>query len=189
MSDDQQPYLPSMRFKDVNTLLGNHFRFVLEDLPDLTFFAQSMALPGISSGVAPRDNPFVKIPEVGDHLAFETFSVNYLIDNAFKTYFSLFYWLKGYGFPTSYQDIVNFEGSRRQRLITPHPLLRDIQKTHAVLTLLQPDNDTAVAELHFEDVFPVSIGQVAFETTGSEPELLKTTATFAYTDFSVRLTT
>ena len=181
-------YVPTTRFENVATLLGNHFKFVIDGLPDLTFFAQSVTIPHIITGVAKRGNPFTDIPEVGDHLQFTPFSVGYLIDNSFKTYFSLFYWLKGYGFPTSYQDILDFNESRRRRLPNPKPIDREIQKTNATLTVLQPDNDSAVAEIFFEDVFPTALGEVAFHTTESEPLLLKTMVTFNYTDFQVKLT-
>lgn len=189
MSDTDNPqYEPSQRFENVTTLLGNHYRFVLDALPDLTFFVQSFTMPTVMAAVAQRPNPFTSIPEVGDHLTFGTFNVSYLVDNRFKTYFSLFYWLKGYGFPTSYQDILDFEAARMKQVPNPRPRPRELQKTNATLTVLQPDNDTAVAEVFFYDVFPSALGELAFETVESKPAMLKTLATFHYTDFNIRLT-
>jgi len=189
VSDTDNPqYDPSQRFDNVATLFGNHYRFVLDALPDLTFFVQSVTMPTVSAAVVQRANPFTVIPEVADHLTFGAFNVSYLVDNSFKTYFSLFYWLKGYGFPTSYQDILDFEASRVKQVMNPRPRPREIQKTNATLTVLQPDNDTAVAEVFFYDVFPTALGELAFESVDSEPTLLKTNATFYYTDFNIRLT-
>jgi hypothetical protein len=184
--NDNPEYVPTTQFSNVNTLYGNHFRFVLDGLPDLTFFAQSFTLPSLMIGTADRGTPFVKIPEVGDHIQFSPFQVGYLIDNSFKTYFSLFYWLKGYGFPTSYQEILDFNASRSKRLGNIRPIPREIQKTLGTLTILQPDNDTAIAEVLFEDCFPTGLGEVPFATTDSEPPLLHTQVTFTYTDFNVR---
>ena len=189
MSDTDNPqYEPSKRFDNVATLFGNHYRLVLDALPDLTFFVQSFTMPTVSAAVVQRPNPFTTIPEVADHLTFDTFKVSYLVDNNFKTYFSLFYWLKGYGFPTSYQDILDFETARKTHIPNPRPRPREIQKTNATLTILQPDNDTPVADVFFYDVFPTAIGEMQFESVDSEPTLLKTNATFYYTDFNIRLT-
>jgi hypothetical protein len=187
---DSQPYDPSRRFDNVTTLFGNHYRFVLDALPDLTFFVNQFTMPSVTSQPAgPRHNPFVRIPEVGDHLNFSEFNVAYAIDNNFKTYFSLYYWLKGYGFPNSYDDIADFNAARKRHIANPRPALREIQKTNATLTILQPDNDSAVAEVVFTDVFPTGLGDIAFETVGSEPSLLVNHATFAYTEFDIHLTT
>lgn len=188
MPEDFQEYKPSSRFTDAMTLLNNHFRFVLVDLPDLSFFVQSVVLPDITSGVAKRPTPFTTIPEVGDHLEYNSLNVSYLVDNRFKSYFSLFYWLKGYGFPQSYDDIVNFNASRSARLGNPRPTLREMQKTTATLQIMQPDTDTPTVEIVFTDVFPVALGQLTFETTASEPPALTTNVQFVYTDFDVRLT-
>ncbi len=186
---DNPQYEPSRRFDNVNTLFSNHYRFVLDGLPDLTFFVQHFTMPSVTSTPAPRANPFVKIPEVGDHLSYGEIAVGYLIDNAFKSYFSLYYWLKGYGFPNSYNDIADFNAARSRFIANPRPTAREIQKTNATLTILQPDNDTPVAEVTYMDVFPTGLGEVTFDTVGSEPSVLTSRATFSYTDFDIHLTT
>ena len=178
-------YTPSARKGDVAILYGNHFKWMIDGSPDLTFFAQSVTLPSITSGPVGRPTPFVRIPEVGDHIVFGDLNVTYQIDNAFKTYFSLFAWMRGYGHPTSYQEILDFNASRRNILARPNPQPRDIQKTTATLLVLQPDNDSSVAEIFFEDVFPIGLGRLAFETTPAEPPVLTCTVNFAYTDFQV----
>jgi hypothetical protein len=56
-----------------------------------------------------------------------------------------------------------------------------------MLYVLRPDTESAIAEIAFEDVFPVALGQVAFDTTDNDPPILKTQVTFRYTDFEVTL--
>src|SRR5438067_224694 len=126
---DFQDYTPTTRFTNVQGLLNNHFRFMVDALPDLTFYAQSVTLPDVAAATAKMNTPFTTIPQVGDHLDFGTLQVNYLIDSAFKNYFSLFYWLRGYGFPTSYDDIVNFTASRTKQSSLVRPTPRDIVTT------------------------------------------------------------
>ena len=179
-------YNPSPSFSNVTSLYGNHFRVVIDGLPDLTFFAQAFILPSILATPVPRKGPFTTIPEVADHVEFREFSVSYMVDNNFKSYFSLFNWIKGYANPKGYQDAVDFRASRTAMLPFPQPSVRQIQKTNCTLTILQPDNDTSVVEIFFEDVFPTSLGELKFSTTDGEPPLLLATVTCAYTDFDVR---
>jgi hypothetical protein len=188
LMNDSQKYNATTKFDNVMTLYGNHFKFVLNDLPDLTFFAQTVVLPDIGSTSAPRHTPFSTIHEIGDHMDFGTLQVSYLIDTSFLTYFSLFHWLKGYGFPTGYDDIAAFNAERQAHLANPRPLKRELHKTSAVLYIMRPDTDQTVVEIAFEDVCPTQLGQITFSTVDSEPPLLKAQATFVYTDFSVRLT-
>jgi hypothetical protein len=188
MADDFQDYVPTTRFDNTQTLLNNHFRFAIDGLPDLTFFAQTIILPDVSAGVPHQPNPFVTIPHTADHLTFGALTVSYLIDAKFKNYFSLFYWMKGYGFPNSYDDVANFAASRKAKLGNPRPQMNDIFKTNAVLYLMAPDTDSAVAEIAFSDVFPIGIGSVTIEPQDHEPNVMRTQVSFMYTDFDVRLT-
>lgn len=187
MASDFQDYVPTDRFQNVQTLLPNHFRFVVDALPDLSFFAQTVNLPDLMSGVPKQHTPFSSIPQVGDHLEFGALSVSYMIDAGFKSYFSLFYWMRGYGFPRSYDDIVNFTATRTARMGNPKPTPRDVVTTSATLYIMAPDTDSAVAEVQFSDVFPTQLGALQFET-GHGDEPIKAQVTFAYTDFHVRLT-
>lgn len=182
------PYEPSNRFEQQNGLYGNHFRFVLEHLPDLTFFAQSISVPSITSGPVNRPNPFTSIREVGDHLNYSNFTVSYLIDGSFKTYASLYWWLKGYGFPHSYDEVKQFRETRAKRLGMPRPQVKDIERTSAILFVLQPDTEKVIAEYHFIDVVPTGLSDLQFDTTSSDATVLKATATFECTAFELVLT-
>lgn len=187
MSDDLQPYIPSRRFDSQNVLYGNHYRFHVEALPDLTFFVQTFTLPSVSTTVVKRSTPFATIPEVADHLDYSTFDVHYMVDAGFKTYSSLYWWMKGYGFPHSYDEVAEFQRIRAARTSNPRPIRRELEKTSATLYLLQPDTDKSIAEIRFTDVFPVALGQLEFTTQATAATELKTTVSFACTEFDIIL--
>jgi hypothetical protein len=185
MSALPPPYEPTTRFTNVNQLLGNHFRFQLEALPDLTQFAQSITIPSVISGAVPRATPLTRIQETGDTLAFGSLTVSYIIDNGFKSYTSLFWWMKGYGFPHTNEEVENFRQIRASRIATPRPLVRDLEKTNATLWILEPDTERALVEIRFSDVFPTTLGELSFSTTDGDAPNLATSATFACTEFDV----
>jgi hypothetical protein len=185
--DPELTYAPSTHFEQQNGLYGNHFRFVLDALPDLTFFAQSITLPSVGVPSVPRANPFTKIQEVGDHLDYASFTVNYLVDGAFKTYSSLYWWMKGYGFPHSYEEVLQFRATRAKQIGNIRPQVKDLEKTRATLYVLQPDTEQTIAEFHFTDVFPTMLGEMEFTSVQSDAPILTTIATFTFTDFELVL--
>ncbi len=185
---DSPPYEPTARFTNVQELYENHFRFTLEALPDVTQYCQSVTLPSVATAKIDRGTPFTKIRETGDHLDFSTFNVTFKMDAQLKCYNSLFWWMKGYGFPHSYDEVESFRRKRGLQIpVRGRPHAQDLEKTQAVLYVLQPDTERAVVEFRFTDVFPVALGDLNFTTTSSDVPVMKCTATFALTDFDIFL--
>jgi len=182
-------YDPTARFNNVQELYDNHFRFSIEALPDLGQYCQSVSVPGVASASIARANPFSKIQEVGDHLDFGTFNITFKVDAQLKNYTSLFWWMKGYGFPHSYDEVSDFRAKRQRQLTVARgrPIARDMEKTTAVLYILQPDTEIALMEYHYTDVFPVGLSSLDFTTTSTEVTIIRCTATFALTDFDMFL--
>lgn len=182
-----QNYDPSLTQQTTNTLYGNHYKFSIERLPDLSFFVQSVATPSVAGGIALQQTPLSVIHHPGERLNFGQFTVTYLIDSHFKNYFSLYYWMKGYGFPHDYNEVVEFR--KKQMSLVPNFRAKpiDLEKTKAVLSVLTPDTSQIVAEIHMEEVFPVDLSALNFVTTDSEPPVLTTTCTFSCSTIEVVL--
>jgi hypothetical protein len=183
-----QDYTPSLTQQSTNVLYGNHYRFDIERLPDLSFFVQAVSMPSVSGATADQVNPFVVIRHPGEMLSYGQFQVTYQVDAQFKSYFSLYYWLKGYGFPHSFDEVIRFREQQKRLMpnIRPNPI--DLEKTNATLSVLTPDTGAIVAEILMQDVFPIDLSGLQFLATDTEPPVLTTTATFVCTTFDVRLT-
>ena len=74
----EQDYDPTRSHQETNTLYGNHYRFAIERLPDLTFFVQSVSSPTVSGGVAGQANPFAIINHPGERLTYGPVSYTHL---------------------------------------------------------------------------------------------------------------
>ena len=183
-----QDYDPSVSQQSTNILYGNHYRFNIERLPDLSFFVQSCTTPSITGTAIAQPNPFVQVQVPGEILSFSTFQVTYQVDAHFKSYFSLYYWLRGYGFPSSFDDVVRFREKQSKLVPNARPTPNNLEKTNALLAILTPDTSSIIAEIAYFDVFPTELSPLSFVTTDNEPPVLVTTATFACTSFDVRLT-
>lgn len=181
-----QIYEPSVLQQNTNGLYANHFRFRIERLPDLSFFLQSVRTPSVSSQQVLQTTPFSTIHHTGDHLEYSTFDVTYVVDARMKNYFSLYYWMKGYGFPHSFDEVVAFREAELKRIGNYRARPGEIERTTGLLAILTPDTGQVVAEFQLEDIFPTELTPLTFETTTAEAPLLVTTATFSCSNFELK---
>ena len=185
----EQDYDPTRSHQETNTLYGNHYRFAIERLPDLTFFVQSVSTPPVSGGVAGQVNPFAVVNHPGERLTYGTFNVTYMVDASFKTYFSLYYWMKGYGFPHDFDEVKRFRAKQLlNKRVSPHAQPIDLEKTTASISILTPDTASIVAEINMEEIFPTELSSLEFTSKNIEAPILTTTATFSCATFDVTLT-
>ena len=185
----EQDYDPTRSHQETNTLYGNHYRFAIERLPDLTFFVQSISSPNVSGSAQTQETPFAFAHHPTGRLTFGELSVTYLVDASFKTYFSLYYWMKGYGFPHNFDEVKRFRAKQlTNRRIGLHTKAIDLEKTTALITILTPDTASIIAEINIDDVFPTELTSLDFTSTNAEAPVLTTTATFSCSTFDVTLT-
>ena len=187
--ETEQDYEPTRSHQATNTLYGNHYRFAIERLPDLTFFVQSVSSPTVSGGTTAQENPFTAIKHPSSGLTYGQFSVTYLVDASFKTYFSLYYWMKGYGFPHNFDEVNRFRAKQlSNNRVSPRAQVIDLEKTTASISILTPDTASIVAEINIEEVFPIALTGLDFTSTDNDSSILTTTATFSCSTFDVTLT-
>ena len=184
-----QDYDPTRSHQATNTLYGNHYRFAIERLPDLTFFVQSITSPNVSGSAQTQETPFAFAHHPTGRLTFGELSVTYLVDASFKTYFSLYYWMKGYGFPHDFDEVKRFRAKQlSNNRVSPQAQPIDLEKTTALITILTPDTAGIVAEINITDVFPTELTGLELASTNTDAPVLTTTATFSCSTFDVTLT-
>lgn len=159
----------------LDPLSPNGFRFNIAKLPNLTFFAQQVNLPGLTFGDPMQANPFASVALPGDHIVYDTLNVQYLVDAKLENYLAIYNWLIALGFPNSYSQYTNFVNSQSANFYS------ELAKNYsdAVLEILTPTNGTA-AQIQFVDVFPVSLDSMTFESTNTDVQYLVGNATFRY---------
>ena len=184
-----QDYEPTNSHQATNTLYGNHYRFAIERLPDLTFFVQSVSSPSVSGSAQTQETPFTFAHHPTSRLNYGDISVTYLVDASFKTYFSLYYWMKGYGFPHDFDQVKRFRAKQlTNRRIRPQAPPVELEKTTASISILTPDTASIVAKIDIEEVFPINLSGLDFTSTNTDSPVLSTTATFSCSAFDVTLT-
>ena len=176
-------------------LRPNAFRFVVKDLPHVSYTCQSANLPALQIGFAVQPTPFVDLPILGDKLNYGEFVIRFLISEDMSNYLELYYWLVAIGFPKNHSQYTEFISKRQNRfpfLVTKtDPLGRVNSKqtdrlaySDATLTILDSTNNPKT-NIIFYDIFPTSVEALDFDLTSSVVPYFVGIASFKYKYFEI----
>ena len=154
--------------------LGNTgYRLFIQRLPKTSFSVQTVTIPGLTLPAIAETNPFVNIPKAGDHIMYNEFSVNFLVDGHLRNYMEIYNWIKDLGKPSSfwqYTKIVSEPGTG---------VASDIN-----LMVLDAKKNPKL-KVTFKSAIPISLSDLVFDATTSDLIYLGVTAKFAYVSFEI----
>ena len=143
--------------KNINPLTDVQYKFDIGALPNVTFFVQSTALPGIT--LAPLD---IGLPQRTGFarntgvIEYEELNVAYLVDEYLKNWLEVYNWMLG---KPSY--------------------------TSGVLTILSSSMNPTL-EAHFKELFPTSLSALDFDSSTADPAHQQASVTFKYTSYTIK---
>ena len=143
--------------KNINPLTDVQYKFDIGALPNVTFFVQSTALPGIT--LAPLD---IGLPQRTGFarntgvIEYEELNVAFLVDEYLKNWLEVYNWMLG---KPSY--------------------------TSGVLTILSSSMNPTL-EAHFRELFPTSLSALDFDSSTADPAHQQASVTFKYTSYTIK---
>lgn len=165
---------------NINPLSPNGYRFGIQKLPDLTYFAQQVNLPGISLGDPEFANPFASVPIPGDRLTYDSLTLEFMVDENMTNYMAIYNWIVALGFPNDYLQYTNL--TNQDDINTINELATNY--SDATLQILD-NNNNPVKTVHFIDCFPTNIESLTFTSTSQDVNYLigRVTLRFSYYEF------
>ena len=157
----------------INYLSPIGFRFQITKFPEVNYFCQSANIPGISIGQIDLPTPTSTGYLAGDEVAFEELTVSFVIDENMKNWLSIYDWIISLGVPTI---------SDREKLIKRQN--EGTERTSAVLTVLT-SNMNAQINFYFNEVWPLNLSSIDFNTTGTDVDYVTATVSFRYDTYRV----
>lgn len=161
---------------NINFLSPLGFRFTLARAPNLNFFATDVNIPSLSLGFIEVPTPFKVLDFPGDRLDYGDLQVTFKVDEDFQNYFELYNWIVALGFPDQYNQY--------KRVAAADPGEKETVFSDAVLTVMNSGMVPNI-EIRFQDLFPVSLGDINFTSTDSDVNYVTNTASFKYKIFTV----
>lgn len=164
----------------VNPLSPNGFRFSIMKLPDVTYNVQQVSIPNISLGDYDMTNLFATLPIPGNRLTYDPLSIQFLVDEGMRNYISIYNWMIGLGVPESFDQYKSFISGNDQSNLNGM-VTGELERQYSVATLqILGSNNVAVRTIQFNDVFPISLDTLTFQSTNSDVNYLVGSATFRF---------
>jgi hypothetical protein len=159
-----------------NLLQATKFIMTFNRMPTISYFCQSVSLPGISVGQAQIPYPSITVFSPGNQISFNNFNVVFTIDEEMKSWKEIYNWILSFASPkgtdernklTTQQNQYNMGGDANK------------QYSDGTLTVLNALNNP-VARIQFYNMFPVSLSDIQFDTKLSADDIVTGDATFVF---------
>ena len=155
-------------------LSNNKFEFVLDRIPNLTFFVQSINVPSVTlvSTIVPSPTTSLAIP--GNQLSFNEVTIGFIVDEDMESWYELYNWMYQLGNPESFNkrgDLTGEPGS-----------FTHIYSDASLLIKTNSNNPNK--KITFYDMYPTDISELQFTTIDTGQDFLSASATFAYNYFN-----
>ena len=151
-------------------LQSTKYTFVIPNLPFARYFCQSINLPGVTSNEIEVATPYSSTYRHPTKMAFEPFSISFLIDEDIKVWEETYKWIVSLTRPESNKQYVKYRN-------------KDASPYHDGILTLNTNANIPNIRIKFKNVFPVSLGGIQFGTTVSADNTLTADVTFRYDTF------
>jgi hypothetical protein len=155
-------------------LSNNKYEFVIERLPHVTFFVQSIVIPDVTLSGTLVSTPFVNLPIPNNTLQYTELQLTFIMDEEMKSWREIYEWMYNLGNPESKNKIGN---------LTQIPGRRNSITSDASLLIKSNANNPRIKFI-FYDMFPNSLSGVTLSSTEGQ-EFLTSTISFLYSHYNV----
>lgn len=164
---------------ELSFLNGNAFQLTFNRIKDTVVYVQKTSIPGLTLPSVEISNPFVTSKELGDHINFDSFGIQFKLDQNLEGYLDIFNWIVEIGFPENFDQYKNAvqPDNRRSNLYGDATLL------------LYSNTLNSNLEVRFKNIHPTYISQIPFDTTITDDNPIDVTAQFDYDYFTVHKVT
>jgi len=153
---------------------NSQFRVIFPNFPISEYFCTEINVPGVSMAQVDRPTSLANVPMVGDSLAYENFTMTFIVDEELKNFQEIYDWMVNMGFPykhSQYKSKERVDGLERRG---DRVLYDDL-----LITILSSKNNPVVRCKLFE-AFPISLSGLTYTQTNPDVEYLTASVEFAY---------
>ena len=171
---------------ELDYLRPNAFKFMIHNIPNVSYFCQAANIPEINLPAAEQATPLVDIPHPGDKLQFGSLMIRFLVQEDMMNYKELYDWLIGLGFPEDRKQYKEFGKAQNYRFpdINPQKQQSLGQFSDASLFMLDSNNNP-ITKITFRDAFPTSLQGLDFEISSGNTDYMVGIAMFRYRDYVI----
>ena len=163
---------------NTNNLQASKFLLIFDRIPTVQYFCQAANIPGVSIGTSNMSSPTLDFKVAGNKINYESFEIQFIVDESIQTWRELYKWLLAFGSPNSLHSRANETSLQTGG----DKYLSDYSE--ATLTVLSALNNP-LYRINYHKIFPISVGGINFDTKENADNIITATATFAYEYFEI----
>ena len=153
------------------------FKFLIERIPTVEFFCQTVNIPEISIGNRTIETRVKAYATPGDKMTFGDLQLTFMINENMDNYYEIYKWLKGLSNPKHEEEFANY-----LRGVYEPGRPTDYQKITTDARLLVLDsNFNSITSVVFENLFPVSLSGVRLSADATDIDYVTADVSFKYT--------
>lgn len=163
---------------NLNNLSGNSFILTINKFPNVTFTIQEVELPGVDLPPKKMSSPVGYFNTPGDKLTYHSLNIKFLVDESLNNWREIYNWMRQLA-PTNVgegYDQVSQYTTRKS----------DDIRTTAILTLLT-NNLNLNLKITYNDLIPISLGDLNLATTDSDNRIITCSASFVYDYYDIEV--
>ena len=157
------------------------FEFKLGKEPKVSFFCTSARIPELSLQTTIQPTYLKDIDFPGEKLSYGDLTLRFLVDENMENYMAVHNWLTGLGFPETTQDYVDLISDPTD---VTQPGDKKKEYSDGSLSILN-SNFRVNTIVKFNDLFPVSLTSLEFDTAATDVQYFTAEATFKYTVYYI----
>lgn len=165
-------------------LQSTKFKLNFNRLPGLTFFCQTVNLPGISLTEVIRPTPFIDLYHPGEKAIYDNLNVTMQIDEDLRAWLEIHDWIRGMTFPKEFEEYASldrkFNALSRNQMGVKLPVLY----TDAILTIFTNKNNPNI-RVHYKDLFPTTLSGIQFSALDSAENIITADASFRFSYYNL----
>lgn len=143
------------------------------------YFCQEANLPGVSLPEMPRPTSVVDLYVPGNKMVYNRFEITFTIDSDLKAWTDIHDWMRKLTTPVNNNEYKNLW--TRDTVIDSKQMA---QYADGILTIMSGLNNPKF-RIKYTNMFPTSLTDIQFKSTGSADDILTATASFRYDYFEI----
>jgi len=159
--------------KNINYFIPTGFNFLIDRIPNVNFFCQSVNLPGINLGVTNVNTPFKDYPIPGDKIDFNELRISFIVDEELKNWLEIYNWIIGLGFPSNTGQYRTLKNSDTNGVYS-----------EGILFILSSHKNVQY-KVVFEKIFPISLSDIDMNSISSDTTTTVADVSFQYAIYNI----
>ena len=151
----------------MNELRSNSFTFIFEKIPNVAYYTTDVPIPAVNLGQSIINSRSIDFNLPSGKLDFDPITITFNVDENLDNYLELYNWMLELGHP------------ERSKINRPD----DKDATSDAIVTILNNQKNPIFNIILKDCFPISLGELAFNTGAAEP--IPCTATISYTWFEI----